>query len=281
MTDKQKDAPEAVRKIMEKFHEQSHCDPFAQNIPWHDQAFTREFTLLTDVRKQYWGSPASDVNRLEQIASVTDRYRPHVIDLCCGAGRHSIELAGRGYLVTGIDISSYAVRRARGKMARQPGTARFICADILSPPETDDADLIMIICEQITNFSPQQTQELIDLWTGRLKPHGALVIEFPTELPPLVESLYFTDQSFFIDKSCWVRYSQIPDPLERILMEKYTCLAEGSRKPACFFNWRKYYTVKEIAEMLPPGPVQVHDLPATSKRPEQQWVIYYRDDIAE
>ncbi|MSP83017.1 MAG: methyltransferase domain-containing protein [Alphaproteobacteria bacterium] len=45
----------------------------------------------------------------------------HVLDLCCGQGRHAIELARRGFAhVTGIDRSRYLVRLAR-KRAKTKG----------------------------------------------------------------------------------------------------------------------------------------------------------------
>ncbi|MBM3518521.1 MAG: methyltransferase domain-containing protein [Alphaproteobacteria bacterium] len=45
----------------------------------------------------------------------------HLLDLCCGQGRHSLELARRGFRnVTGIDRSRYLIRLARAR-ARQQG----------------------------------------------------------------------------------------------------------------------------------------------------------------
>ena len=42
-----------------------------------------------------------------------------ILDLCCGQGRHSLELAGRGFIyVTGLDRSRYLIRLAR-KRAKQ------------------------------------------------------------------------------------------------------------------------------------------------------------------
>ncbi|MCA9483750.1 MAG: methyltransferase domain-containing protein [Nitrospina sp.] len=43
----------------------------------------------------------------------------HILDLCCGQGRHSLELASRGFHnITGVDRSRYLIRLAR-KRARQ------------------------------------------------------------------------------------------------------------------------------------------------------------------
>ncbi len=35
-----------------------------------------------------------------------------ILDMGCGTGRHSIELAKRGYLITGVDLSSQMLGRA-------------------------------------------------------------------------------------------------------------------------------------------------------------------------
>ena len=42
----------------------------------------------------------------------------HILDMGCGTGRHAIELARRGYRVTGVDISSGMLAEAE-KAARE------------------------------------------------------------------------------------------------------------------------------------------------------------------
>jgi SAM-dependent methyltransferase len=46
-----------------------------------------------------------------------NRY-PKILDLGCGRGRHSITLARRGYHVTGIDLSTQAIKKAREKVSQ-------------------------------------------------------------------------------------------------------------------------------------------------------------------
>jgi D-alanine-D-alanine ligase len=49
-----------------------------------------------------------------------------ILDLCCGQGRHTLELARRGFRnVVGIDRSRYLVRLARRRAAREGLQARF------------------------------------------------------------------------------------------------------------------------------------------------------------
>ena len=48
--------------------------------------------------------------------------RSRILDIGCGTGRHSIELARRGYQVTGVDISSGMLTEAK-KRAEEAGVS--------------------------------------------------------------------------------------------------------------------------------------------------------------
>jgi 2-polyprenyl-3-methyl-5-hydroxy-6-metoxy-1,4-benzoquinol methylase len=52
-----------------------------------------------------------------------------VLELCCGSGMMSEELARRGARVTGIDLSTAAVARARERAQRYGFVAQFLVAD--------------------------------------------------------------------------------------------------------------------------------------------------------
>ena len=55
----------------------------------------------------------------------------HVLDLACGNGRHAIDLAARGFRVTGVDLSEEFIAEAR---SHAPENARFIRLDMLDLP---------------------------------------------------------------------------------------------------------------------------------------------------
>jgi D-alanine-D-alanine ligase len=64
-------------------------------------------------------STSSDVDRIVSVAGLEPNDR--ILDLCCGQGRHSLELARRGFRhVTGVDRSRYLIRLAR-RRAKQQG----------------------------------------------------------------------------------------------------------------------------------------------------------------
>ncbi|MDB2613642.1 methyltransferase domain-containing protein [Chlamydiales bacterium] len=57
------------------------------------------------------------INEIDIFLKITQtKHSDYILDLCCGQGRHSLELAKRGYqFITGIDRSRYLIRLARGR----------------------------------------------------------------------------------------------------------------------------------------------------------------------
>ena len=65
------------------------------------------------------------------------------LDLCCGTGRHSIELAQRGFEVIGLDISETFLQIAQRKAAAKAISVRWLCRDMREIPYEDYLNLII------------------------------------------------------------------------------------------------------------------------------------------
>ncbi|HEX7302882.1 class I SAM-dependent methyltransferase [Lentzea sp.] len=71
-------------------------------------------TFFTDLANGFWRGavqPSQTTAEIDFVAGFAPGLR--VLDAPCGSGRHSIELARRGYTVTGLDISAEAIGFAR------------------------------------------------------------------------------------------------------------------------------------------------------------------------
>ncbi|WP_207311555.1 class I SAM-dependent methyltransferase [Lentzea alba] len=75
-------------------------------------------SFFTDLANGFWrGAVQPSQTRAEIDFVVGFSSGRRVLDAPCGSGRHSVELASRGYSVTGLDISAEAISHARESSA--------------------------------------------------------------------------------------------------------------------------------------------------------------------
>ncbi|MBN2541483.1 methyltransferase domain-containing protein [bacterium] len=103
-----------------------------------------------------------------------------ILDLCCGQGRHTLELASRGYTnVFGLDRSHYLINRAR-KLSKQLGlNVQFREGDARKFRFNNDTfDAIIIAGNSFGYFeSSKDDRRVIEEVKRALKPGGKLLID--------------------------------------------------------------------------------------------------------
>ncbi len=101
------------------------------------------------------------------------RFEPgKIIDLGCGAGNYAIYFAGRGFEVTGIDISPTAVELARRNAAEKSVECEFMAADMLEDLDFDEAFDLAYDWEVLHHIFPEQRKRYTDNVYKILKPGG-------------------------------------------------------------------------------------------------------------
>ncbi|MBO0766546.1 MAG: methyltransferase domain-containing protein [Hyphomicrobiaceae bacterium] len=108
--------------------------------------------------------------------------QPHsyILDLCCGQGRHCLELARRGFKhVMGLDRSRYLVRLAKKRAQNEGLQVLFKEGDARNPrlPESS-VDCVAIMGNSFGYFSNKQDDEKVLTAVGKiLRPSGQLVLD--------------------------------------------------------------------------------------------------------
>jgi SAM-dependent methyltransferase len=98
------------------------------------------------------------------------------LDLACGTGRHSKYLASKGFRVTGIDLASSCISRA--KQFEQPGL-RFYEHDMRLPFGRNQFDYVFNFFTSFGYFEdPNENLSVIRNIAHSLKPGGRLVIDY-------------------------------------------------------------------------------------------------------
>jgi SAM-dependent methyltransferase len=76
------------------------------------------------------GNARRDVERLIELLGINPDST--VLDVCCGVGRHALELARRGFRVVGVDRTNSYIECCREAAKREAVDADFIVADAFS-----------------------------------------------------------------------------------------------------------------------------------------------------
>jgi SAM-dependent methyltransferase len=114
-----------------------------------------------------------------------------ILDIGCGTGRHSIELAKRGYQLTGIDLSDSQLKRAKEKATALNLQIDFQKHDARNLPFNKEFDLTIMLCEGA--FPLMETDEMnyqiLQNASKSLKENGKLIFTTLNGLFPLFHSV--------------------------------------------------------------------------------------------
>jgi len=99
-----------------------------------------------------------------------------ILDAGCGTGRYSRELARRGYIVHGVDLSPKLIEIAEGTVRGRTGGVSFAVADILAP---STARYAAILCRGVLNdiIDDDQRDAVFAAFARALRPNGALILD--------------------------------------------------------------------------------------------------------
>lgn len=112
-----------------------------------------------DIKDQSW---VEDTNR--QVDFLVEKLGlkngAKILDLACGFGRHSLELARRGFDVTGIDITPDYIDFAKKTAEKEKLSARFICSDIRKVDFENEFDAVLNMADGAVGYLENDEENL-------------------------------------------------------------------------------------------------------------------------
>lgn len=121
---------------------------------------------------------AAEVDQVCHWLRLSEEHR--ILDLCCGQGRHSLELAKRGFVnVEGLDRSHYLIQRARQRAKMLGLPTRFKEGDARTLPyKNDEFDAVLVMGNSFGYFDTVEDDlRVIKEVVRVLKPWGRLLID--------------------------------------------------------------------------------------------------------
>ena len=144
-------------------------------MAWYKEMFADEDPL----RLEAYGE--DDRSRM-QVDFVIEKLgiRPgaRVLDLCCGQGRHLLDLMKRGYEVVGVDLSEYMLGKSRESAGEQGLKPTLIHADMRDLDFDSEFDAVI---NMFTSFGyledEDEDQKVLDGVARSLMPGGRFYID--------------------------------------------------------------------------------------------------------
>ncbi|MCK4758188.1 MAG: class I SAM-dependent methyltransferase [Thermoplasmata archaeon] len=143
---------------------------------WHeDDAFWTTFTNTMFSEDKRESTPKEVADIITMLGIEPDS---HILDLCCGVGRHSLELARNGYKVTGVDRTKEYLDIARQKAANENLDVEFIEGDMRTFSKSETFDATVNLNTSFSFFeNPEEDKQVVMNVYESLKPEGIFLID--------------------------------------------------------------------------------------------------------
>ena len=131
--------------------------------PWHED----------DEFWEMWGPIMFSQQRLLDI-----KPQAHVLDLGCGVGRHSLELARQGFRVTGVDRTHRYLEQATENATQEGLNIEFIQDDMRTFCRPDTYDTVINMFTSFSYFEdPEEDCQVVANVFRSLKSGGSFLLE--------------------------------------------------------------------------------------------------------
>ncbi len=152
----------------------------ATEIPqdWYRSAFPPEETL-----KRPWADrTGAEVDRA--LAMLGAQGGERVLDMACGTGRHSHELARRGFEVVGVDISPDLLAIAEADAEAESLNASFLAADLRQLDFDEEFDLVLNLNDGAIGYfeTEEENHRTFEVIAAALRPGGGNLLQLPNVL---------------------------------------------------------------------------------------------------
>jgi 2-polyprenyl-3-methyl-5-hydroxy-6-metoxy-1,4-benzoquinol methylase len=140
-------------------------------------------TAFADTADMAWTDRTeSEINRALNMLRPAEGAR--VLDLACGAGRHSLELRRRGFEVVGADISPELLEIARRDAEEQGLDAEFVEADLRELDFDAEFDVVLSLNDGAIGYFETEEENLrsFEVIARALRPGGQHLMQLPNVL---------------------------------------------------------------------------------------------------
>ena len=190
---------------------------------------------------------------IEKIVKKEYNGRPElVLDLGCGTGKMTLELARRGYDMTGVDCSPEMLNIARENSDREGLDVLWLCQDMTEFELYGTVDVCVCCLDTLNHLTePSELEKCLSLVHNYVVPNGLFIFDINGKFK--FENIY-SDRSYVMEEEGGVCIWQNDYDEETRLCDFYITLFK-ERENALYERYddmqtERMYTVKEMKNSL-------------------------------
>jgi SAM-dependent methyltransferase len=210
-------------------------------MSWYKEWFSSENYLIV-----YKHRDESEAERLVELIVNNFNFKNEtsVLDMACGAGRHAIEFAKRGFNVTAVDLSQTLLVEAEQNAAKTRVEIDFVHSDIRDFKIERKFDLVVNLFTSIGYFeTDQENLDVIKKGYNFLGSGGYFVLDYFNKnylIKNLVPKSLFSENGTKIIQTRSIKGDRV---IKKITIEKDS----GNEQ---FYESVRLYSYEEVVKMV-------------------------------
>ena len=206
-------------------------------MPWYENFFDEWYL-------KYWIQPITQERTKREVDAIIRflELKPdsRVLDLCCGQGRHSLELARRGYNVVGYDLSETLLAESK-TLAEQEGlNVQFVKGDMRDLPYKAEFDGVFNFYTAFGYFEKdEENQAVLDEVAKVLKPAGRFLLDYPCLEGRMPN--WKTQEYFEYEDGTIMLHEMLHDTFNQTIKNNVLYITKDNHRHRTGFTLRHYY----------------------------------------
>lgn len=176
-----------------------------------------------------------------------------ILDAACGTGSMTLELARRGYDMTGVDLSPEMLTVARQRAAEEDLDILLLCQDLGEIELYGTVDCVTCCLDSVNHIlAPESLERFFELLHTCYLSHGGLLI-FDINTPYKFENIYGTNDFILEEEGmlcAWQNFYDRDEGVCHFYLSLFSEDEDGRYSRTDMEQCERVYTKEEICDML-------------------------------
>ncbi|MGD2249610.1 MAG: methyltransferase domain-containing protein [Candidatus Methanofastidiosia archaeon] len=211
-------------------------------MTWWKEFFSGPYL---DVQKQF-SAEQQNIHQADFIVDALEISPPaSVLDVPCGEGRISIEMALRGFIMTGVDITAEFLEDAERKAVEKNVDVTWKHKDMRDLPWKEKFDGVFCFCGSFGYFDDAENTKFLEAVHNTLKPGGTFLVDTLA-----AEALFpiFQERDWHKTGDTWVLQKRHFNIEKSRIEAEWTFIKHGKVTTKC--SSMRVYTYREICKIV-------------------------------